>query len=55
VPNALLDQLAIGGCLIIPVGPSNHQVLQKIIRTRGGYEQHNLDCVSFVPLREGVN
>jgi len=55
VPDALLDQLAVGGCLIIPVGTIGRQVLLKIIRTRTSYEQQTLNYVSFVPLREGLN
>ncbi|EDN67035.1 Protein-L-isoaspartate(D-aspartate) O-methyltransferase [Beggiatoa sp. PS] len=55
VPEALLDQLAIRGCLIIPVGEQNQQVLLKIVRTRTHYEQYTLEPVSFVPLREGLN
>ncbi len=55
VPEALLDQLALGGCLIIPVGPRGGQVLLKIIRTRTHYEQYTLEHVSFVPLREGLS
>ena len=55
VPAALLDQLALGGCLIIPVGVNGHQRLLKIIRTRTHYEQHTLDDVNFVPLREGLS
>lgn len=54
VPEALLEQLAIGGCLIIPVGPKGNQVLLKIVRTRKGYERFTLDHVSFVPLCEGI-
>jgi protein-L-isoaspartate(D-aspartate) O-methyltransferase len=50
VPDILLEQLAIGGCMIIPVGPQrSHQVLYKIIRGRN-YEQYALEEVSFVPL-----
>jgi len=55
VPETLLDQLAIRGCLIIPVGEQNQQVLLKIVRTRSHYEQYTLEPVSFVPLREGLN
>lgn len=55
IPVALLDQLAIGGFLIIPVGKEkSRQQLLKIVRTRSHYEQHILEEVSFVPLREGV-
>jgi len=56
VPEALLGQLAVGGCMVIPVGfQHTGQVLQKIVRTGVGYEQFNLDHVSFVPLCEGIN
>jgi protein-L-isoaspartate(D-aspartate) O-methyltransferase len=55
IPIALLDQLAIGGFLIIPVGKEkSSQQLLKIVRTRSHYEQHILDEVSFVPLRGGL-
>ncbi|HEY4072309.1 MAG TPA: protein-L-isoaspartate(D-aspartate) O-methyltransferase [Herbaspirillum sp.] len=54
VPQALLDQLAIGGRLIAPVG-GQHQVLQLIERV-GKYEWRNdtLEHCHFVPLRPGV-
>jgi protein-L-isoaspartate(D-aspartate) O-methyltransferase len=55
VPEALLEQLTQGGCLIIPVGQQNQQVLLKIVRTRTHYEQYTLEPVSFVPLRDGLN
>jgi protein-L-isoaspartate(D-aspartate) O-methyltransferase len=57
VPDALLEQLAVGGCMIIPVGfQYTGQVLQKIVRTHTrGYEQSILDHVSFVPLCEGIS
>jgi len=55
VPLALLDELAVGGRLIIPVGPRSHQKLLRI--TRHGsteYEQESLETVHFVPLLPGV-
>ncbi len=55
VPEALLNQLAIGGCLIIPVGFQGQQTLLKIIRTPAHYEQYTLTDVSFVPLRQGLS
>ncbi len=54
VPKQLLEQLAIGGRLIIPVGPRGQQELLKIIRTRRHYEQYILDNVTFVPMLEGL-
>jgi len=56
IPADLLEQLAIGGRLIMPIGAQGFaQKLVKIIRTRSGYEQHDLETVSFVPLRKGVS
>lgn len=56
IPTDLLHQLAIGGCMIIPVGVHRaQQTLLKIIRTRTHYEQHTLEAVSFVPLKQGIS
>jgi protein-L-isoaspartate(D-aspartate) O-methyltransferase len=54
IPETLLSQLSIGGCLIIPTGNKGKQVLLKIIRKHNSYEQYVLDQVSFVPLCEGL-
>ncbi len=55
VPEALLDQLAIGGRLVIPAGPDGAQRLQVFDRLgEHDYEQQYLDEVAFVPLRSGV-
>ncbi len=54
VPEALLEQLAVGGRLIIPIGPPGLQDLVRITRSRSGYERENLCAVSFVPLLEGT-
>jgi protein-L-isoaspartate(D-aspartate) O-methyltransferase len=52
VPEALKDQLAIGGRLIMPVGSEQRaQRLIKVIRkTEEEYERHTLSHVRFVPL-----
>lgn len=51
VPEALKEQLAIGGRLVIPVGGESSQTLCKVIRrTATSYEQSNLGAVMFVPL-----
>lgn len=52
VPHALLEQLAPGGRLVIPLGPqSGPQTLCRFIRQPGGgYTRDDLAAVSFVPL-----
>jgi protein-L-isoaspartate(D-aspartate) O-methyltransferase len=54
VPKALLDQLAPGGVLVIPVGDGRDQTLQRITRNESGFSVENLEPVVFVPLLEGV-
>jgi len=54
VPQALLDQLAPGGRLVIPVGVGEVQQLMLIVREEdGGFSRHLLDTVRFVPLLNG--
>ena len=53
VPQPLLDQLAEGGRLVIPVGTGPGQTLAVITRTPDGFERENLEQVSFVPLVGG--
>ena len=53
VPQALLDQLAIGGRLVIPVGAGDEQELLLIVREDDGFSRHVLDAVRFVPLLQG--
>lgn len=49
VPRPLLDQLAVGGRLILPVG-RDVQTLELHRRTAEGYEHKSLTLVRFVPL-----
>ena len=53
VPQALLDQLAPGGRLVIPVGSGDVQQLLLIVREEDGFSRHVLDAVRFVPLLNG--
>jgi protein-L-isoaspartate(D-aspartate) O-methyltransferase len=54
IPEALLQQLAPGGRLVIPVGRQGGvQQLAVVDRTDEGYEQEMFDAVSFVPLLSG--
>lgn len=54
VPQALLEQLAIGGRMVIPVGIDGAQQLLVIVRTETGYTREVLDAVRFVPLLTGT-
>ncbi len=53
LPEKLLEQLAPGGRLIMPVGPAGRQDLVMITRKDDHYEQVSLGAVSFVPLVKG--
>jgi len=50
VPRDLLDQLAPGGRLVIPVGSRDIQELVRIVKTPAGTLRHNLGPCRFVPL-----
>ena len=50
VPRALLDQLAMAGRLVLPVGSRNIQELVRIVKTPEGAQRHNLGSCRFVPL-----
>jgi protein-L-isoaspartate(D-aspartate) O-methyltransferase len=53
VPPALLEQLAVGGRLVLPVGTSE-QYLSFIERTPQAFVETRLDAVRFVPLLAGT-
>jgi protein-L-isoaspartate(D-aspartate) O-methyltransferase len=53
LPEKLLEQLAPGGRLVMPVGPSGRQELTLVTRRNDHYEQQSLGAVSFVPLVPG--
>ncbi|MCY1277317.1 Protein-L-isoaspartate O-methyltransferase [compost metagenome] len=54
VPQSLLDQLAPGGRLVIPVGGGEVQQLMLIVRNEDGFSRQVLDSVRFVPLLHGL-
>ena len=53
IPEKLLEQLARGGRMVIPIGPPGHQELTVVTRKDDHFEQVSLDAVSFVPLVPG--
>ena len=52
IPEALCDQLAIDGRLVIPIG-LEQQTLIVVERNESGFKQSRLDPVRFVPMRVG--
>ena len=55
LPRKLLEQLAVGGVMVIPVEVSpGRQELLRITRTEDGFERESLLPVRFVPLVEGI-
>ncbi len=53
IPKPLLEQLAIGGRLVMPLGDRVRQILVSVTRTASVYERVDLEPVVFVPLIGG--
>ncbi len=53
LPPALVDQLVMGGRLIVPVGGATHQQLLRVDRTEQDLATTRLEQVVFVPLVAG--
>jgi len=54
VPPPLLEQLNVGGRLVVPVGNDDAQVLKIYDRTDDGYNVSSVNQVRFVPLVKGL-
>ncbi len=55
VPPVLVDQLAIGGIMVVPVGEVSHtQILLRVMRTPTGIDVTELMPVRFVPMLAGT-
>jgi protein-L-isoaspartate(D-aspartate) O-methyltransferase len=50
LPPVLLEQMAVGGSLVIPIGTLNEQELTKVVRTGEGHVVQMLGPCRFVPL-----
>lgn len=53
IPETLLQQMNVGGIMIIPIGSQGGQELQKVTRTENEYRVEKMEPVSFVPLLSG--
>ncbi|WP_116124397.1 protein-L-isoaspartate(D-aspartate) O-methyltransferase [Lewinella sp. IMCC34183] len=56
IPQPLLDQLAVGGIMVIPVGPeeADQRLLRITKRASDSYEEEELGLCRFVPFRSGL-
>jgi len=54
IPQPLLEQLQVGGRLVMPLGDRNRQTLVTVTRTPEVYERVDLEPVVFVPLLGGT-
>lgn len=50
IPDQLLNQLAVGGKMVIPVGKSLNQKLMLVVKTAAGNEARFVTYCRFVPL-----
>jgi protein-L-isoaspartate(D-aspartate) O-methyltransferase len=49
IPSALVDQLAVGGIMVVPVG-TNRQAMTIVTKTAAGTTQKTTFPVRFVPM-----
>ncbi len=54
IPSDLLNQLKVGGIMLLPLGDSRKQNLVKIRKTESGFDKQVMDAVMFVPFLQGV-
>ena len=53
MPEVLLEQLKVGGRLVVPVGGDDVQELKVVDRTERGFKMDTVEYVRFVPLVKG--
>lgn len=53
IPSAFIEQLALGGRMVLPIGGNGTQQLKLVTRTEEGYQQETMQPVSFVPMLAG--
>jgi protein-L-isoaspartate(D-aspartate) O-methyltransferase len=53
IPDVLLEQLAPGGRMVVPIGAEGEQELMRITREDTRFKRERLGAVAFVPLVQG--
>ncbi len=54
IPSVLVDQLDLGGIMIVPIGDQDGQEIVRVEKTEAGVETTSLLPVRFVPMVEGI-
>lgn len=54
-PAALLEQLALNGILVAPIGPAAHSRLERFRSVAESYVREDLGAVAFVEMRPGID
>jgi protein-L-isoaspartate(D-aspartate) O-methyltransferase len=54
IPPDLVEQLRVGGRMVLPMGSRNTQALVRVTRTGKGHDTELLERVAFVPLLGGL-
>jgi protein-L-isoaspartate(D-aspartate) O-methyltransferase len=56
VPEKLIDQMKVGGMMVIPFGSGDVQVMKRLIKQQdGSVKEEVFDNFSFVPMLQGKN
>ena len=54
IPERLVAQLKVGGCLVMPLGEGGYQTLIRARKTEGGLAVERFDDVLFVPMTGAI-
>jgi len=56
IPNTLLQQLSIGGMMVVPVGENEVQQMKRITReSESSFKEETFGSYKFVPFLKGIN
>ncbi|HVK96823.1 MAG TPA: protein-L-isoaspartate(D-aspartate) O-methyltransferase [Flavisolibacter sp.] len=55
IPQKLIDQMRVGGMMVIPVGTGDVQTMKRLTKLQDGIKEEIFDRFSFVPMLQGKN
>lgn len=55
IPKKLIEQMKVGGMMVVPVGTGEVQTMKRIIKEKEGIREELFDHFSFVPMLQGKN